>query len=217
MTMEKLKELLANGSITQEEFEEMSKNVKPEEPPEPEGDPEEGIEEKIAKAVQLAVDRATNKLGNEKKKLKEDLEKERKKNLTAEELKQVEMQEKEQELERKENEIRDKENRMYAIKALKKAELDDGSEESLEFVDFVLANDEENIDKKVKSLSALICARVKKEVEKTFKESGREPGKGSSAGANDNPWSKESWNLTKQMELELKDPEKAKTLKASGK
>lgn len=84
------------------------------------------LDARIAKAVQTAVDRATNKLGNENKKLKDQLNAERKKNLSADELKKVELQEKEDAITQKENELKEKENRMYAIKALKKAELDDG-------------------------------------------------------------------------------------------
>ena len=38
---------------------------------------------------------------------------------------------------------------------------------------------------------------------------------GGAGGGKDNPWSKENWNLTKQMELEINDPELAKSLKAS--
>ena len=44
---------------------------------------------------------------------------------------------------------------------------------------------------------------------------GLDAGKGGAGGGKDNPWSKENWNLTKQMELEINDPELAKSLKAS--
>ena len=45
--------------------------------------------------IQRAVDRATNKLGNENKKLRGEIEELRKSKLSDEELKQLEMQEKE--------------------------------------------------------------------------------------------------------------------------
>ena len=228
MKLSKLKELLKSGAITQEEFDEMAKTAEqddhPAEPPkgtppkkpDPDDDPDDPEEpdKKLEKMIQAAVDRATNKLGNDNKLLKEKLEKERKKNLTAEEVKQLELQEKEQELARKEQEIRDEKNRMYAIKAIKKSGLDDGSEDILDFVDFVMAEEESDIDDRVKSLKTLIDTRVQREVDRTFKENGRIPGKGGQT-AKDNPWNKESWNLTKQMELEVKNPELAKTMKDS--
>lgn len=224
MKLSKLQELLKTGAIAQEDYDEMAKTAEQDTPPanpptdnppkeDPSTDPEDP-DKKLEKLVQAAVDRATNKIGNENKKLKEQLEAERKKNLSADELKQVELQEKEQELAQKEQEIREKENRMYAIKALKKAELDDGSEETLDLVEFVLGEDETAIDLKVKALQKFAQRVAKNTTDGIYKANGRTPGKGNAGGGSDNPWSKESWNLTKQMELEISNPELAKTLKA---
>lgn len=228
MKLSKLKELLKNGSISQEEYDEMAKTAEQDDPPAdpPKGtppkdpdddpdDPDDDLETKIAKAVQAAVDRATNKLGNENKLLKDKLEKTRKEKLSSEELKQVEIQEKEAELAQKEQEIMEKENRMYAIKALKKAELDDGSEDILELVEFVLGEDESAIDLKVKALQKFAQRVAKNTTDGIYKANGRIPGKGNAGAAKDNPWSKDSWNLTKQMEMELNNPELAKSMKAS--
>lgn len=224
MKLSKLQELLKTGTISQEDYDEMAKTAEQDTPPanpptdnppkeDPSTDPEDP-DKKLEKLVQAAVDRATNKIGNENKKLKEQLEAERKKNLSADELKQVELQEKETELAQKEQEIREKESRMYAIKALKKAELDDGSEETLDLVEFVLGEDETTIDLKVKALQKFAQRVAKNTTDGIYKANGRTPGKGNAGGGSDNPWSKESWNLTKQMELEISNPELAKTLKA---
>ena len=226
MKLTKLKELLKSGAVTQEEYDEMSKTAEddtkadptedsPEDEP-PEDEPlEDDLETKIAKAVQSAVDRATNKLGNETKLLKDKLEKTRKEKMTAEELRQVELQEKEDELARQQAEIQMEKNRMHAIKALKKAGLDDGSEETLDLVEFVLGKDEPAIDLRVKALQKFAQRVAKNTTDGIYKANGRTPGKGNAGGGKDNPWIKESWNLTKQMELELNDPELAKTMKAS--
>lgn len=225
MKLSKLKALLKAGTITQEEYDELAKTAEqddsPAEPPkdgspkdDPPADPEDP-DKKLEKMVQAAVDRATNKLGNENKKLKEQLDAERKKNLSADELKQMELQEKETELAQKEQEIQEKENRMYAIKALKKAELDDGSEETLDLVEFVLGEDEAAIDLKVKALQKFAQRVAKNTTDGIYKANGRTPGKGNAGGGQDNPWNKDSWNLTKQMELEISNPELAKTMKAS--
>lgn len=226
MKLSKLKELLKAGTITQEEYDELAKTAEQDDPPaeppkndpakepDPLSDPEDS-DKKLEKMIQAAVDRATNKLGNENKLLKDRLEKTRKEKLSAEELKEVELQEKETELAQKEQEIREKENRMYAIKALKKAELDDGSEETLDLVEFVLGEDEAAIDLKVKALQKFAQRIAKSTTDGIYKANGRIPGKGNTGGSQDNPWSKDSWNLTKQMELEINSPEMAKTMKAS--
>lgn len=226
MKLSKLKKLLETKAISQEEYDEMSKTAEddtqdddPGADEDDEDDEQDGsdddLDARISKAIQSAVDRATNKLGNENKKLKEQLKTERKKNLSADELKQVELQEKEDAIALKEKEIKEKENRMYAVKALKKAELDDGSEEALELVDFVLGEDETAIDLRVKALQKFAQRIVKKTTDGIYKTNGRNPGKGSAGSSKENPWSKETWNLTKQMNIELSDPDLAKMLKAS--
>lgn len=222
MKLKKLKELLASGAITQEEYDELAKTAKPDDdPPEPPKNPDQADppdndpDKKLERMIQAAVDRATNKLGNENKQLKEKLETERKKNLSAEELKQVELQEKEAELAKQQAEIQLEKNRMYAVKALKKAELDDGSEDTLELIEFVLGEDETAIDTKVKALQKFAQKVAKRTTDGIYRANGREPGKGNASGGKENPWSKDYWNLTKQMELEINNPELAKTLKAS--
>lgn len=216
MKLSKLKELLENGSITQEEYEAMAKSAEPDEPNEPSGpdepnEPDDDLEERI----QRAVDRATNKLGNENKSLREELTKLKNEKLTAEERAELEKKEKEAELEKRERELTDKENRLYAVKAIKKANLDDGSDSALDLVEFVMAEDEERIDAKVKAFSKLVDKLVKSEVDCVFKKNGGKPGgsSGGGGGTPGNPYKKETFNLTKQMELELNNPDEAKRLK----
>lgn len=219
MKLSKLKELLESGSITREEYEEMAKLAEPDEPNEPSGqnEPNEPNEpdDELEGKIQRAVDRATNKLGNENKSLREELTKLKNEKLTAEERAALEKKEKEAELEKRERELLDKENRLYAVKAIKKANLDDGSDSALDLVEFVMAEDEERIDTKVKAFSRLVDKLVKAEVERTFKKNGGKPGGGSGGGGTaDNPYKKETFNLTKQMELEMNSPEEAKKLMA---
>lgn len=230
MSLEKLKQLLASGAITQEEFDELAKNVPQEEEsveeeetdPENQEDTEEETSEEnpdvdtlIAQAVQKAVDKVANKMGNENKKLKEQLKEEQKKNLSAEEIRKMELEEKEREILEKEQALRTESNRIYALKALKKAALDDGSEDTFELLDLVLGDDEEQISTKVKALEKYKRRIEANKVESIYKKNGRTPNKGLDGGSVKNPYSKESFNLTKQMELESKNPDLAKKLKAS--
>lgn len=216
MNIEELKKLLEESKITQEQFDSMSSLIPKNEEEKENSDSDEDKENAdIEKIIQRAVDRATNKLGNEKKKLQGQLDKLKKEKLSDEELKQLELAEKEQLIAEREKALQDKENRLYAVKALKKAGLDDGGEDSLELIDFILGEDESDIDNKVKAFKALIDRKVKNEVEKTFKEKGREPVKGSNFQDEKNPYKKETFNLTEQFEIERNNPELAKSLKAA--
>lgn len=138
----------------------------------------------IEKMIQRAVDRATNKLGNDNKNLRSELEKERRKNLSDKEIKDLELQEKEKQIADRERALTEKENRLFAIKAIKEAGLDDGSDTSLVIVDFVVCEDEEATTERVKAFSALIDRIVKGRVDGVFKANGRTPGVGSETAAN---------------------------------
>ena len=218
MTIDELKALLDEGKITKEQFAAMAKAIDPnytEEPaPNPEPDPEQKPDIDIEKLIQRAVDRATNKLGNDNKKLREQLEALKKSKLTDAEQAELDRKEREDALAEQERALQDEKNRWYAMKAIKKAGLDDGGDDSLALVEFVLGNSEADIDAKVKSFGALVKKFVKTEVDKTFKQHGRNPEQGSGAG-DKNPWAKDTWNITTQMNIELTNPELAKQLKAA--
>lgn len=218
MSLEELKALLESGAITQEQYNALCKQfgyeVEPKPEPEPEPQPEDA-DKLLEKKIQQAVDRATNKIGNENKKLREELERVRKEKLTAEELKALEDEEREKNLAEREAAIKAAENKLYAVKAIKKAGLDDGSETALDILALVNAGDEESIDANIAALKALVDKLVKAEVGKTFKGIGRNPEKGAGGGDTENPYAAGSFNLSKQMQLELTNPELAKKLKAA--
>lgn len=144
----------------------------------------EGKTPDLEALIRREVDRATNKLGNEKKKLLAEIETLKKAKLSDDEIKQLEMKAKEDELAERDRALTEKENRWFAIKAIKEAGLDDGSDDSLAIVEFVMAEDEDGIREKVKSFSALVERIVKKQVDGVFKSSGRTPGVGSESAAN---------------------------------
>ena len=225
MNKEKLDSLLASGAITQEEYNEMLSKL---------GGNEHGLEEqgqeetkqnevntfdeeKLEKLIQAKVDRLTARLGKEKADLQKEVDKLKREKLSDEEIKQLEISEKEKALAERERALLDKENRLYAIKAIKAAQLDDGSDKSLELVDFVMSDDTETIDKRVKAFGDLVRKFVTAEVDKKFKSNGRTPNTGSSGGGNNNPFSKESFNLTEQMRILSENPELAKQLQAAAK
>lgn len=216
MTIEELKKLLEDGKITKEQFKTMALAIDPgfkEDDPEP--NPDDGKKPDIEKMIQQAVDRATNKLGNDNKRLREELETIKKEKLTAEERAELEKKQEREQFEQERAEFQKEKNKLYAVKAIKAAGLDDGSDKALELVNFVMGSDEKEIDSRVKAFGDLVKKFVASEVDKTFKDAGRTPGKGGSGGDEKNPYTKEHFNLTEQMKLEATDPEKAKRLQAA--
>lgn len=222
MTLDELKKLLEAGHITQEQFDELSKNAKEPEPtpdPDPKPDPEPTPEpfdlEKLDKIVQSRLDKAMAQERKEKAELKRKLDNLQKAKLTDDELKQIELDEKVKEIAEREKAIADKENRLFAVKAIKEAGLDDGSDTSLSLVDFVMGEDETEIKTKVKAFKDLFDKAVAAEVNKRFKEGGYTPAKGGSLNNGVNPYKTEQYNLTEQMKLEINNPELAAQLKAA--
>ena len=220
MSIDELKALLDDGKLTKEQFVAMAKAIDPnfnEEDfidPNADPDPDSDPEAEIQKRIQREVDRAKNKLGNENKKLRQQLEAIKKAKLTDDEQAELDRRQQEEELAEERKALQDEKNRWYAMKAIKKAGLDDGGDDSLELVEFVLGNDEAEINSRVKAFGDLVKKLVKAEVDKTFKQHGRNPEHGNGAG-DKNPWAKESWNITQQMQLEMTNPELAAQLKAA--
>lgn len=226
MTLEKLKQLLAAGQITQAEFDELVKTVKGPEPTEPSKDPEpkpddsepskEPIDyDKLDKIIQARVDKQMAEERRKTAEYKKKLERLQQDKLTDEELKKLEIENKEKEIAEREQAITDKENRLFAIKAIKEAGLDDGSDTALSLVDFVIGADETEIKSKVKAFKELFDKAVTAEVNKRFKEAGYTPKKGETLNNGVNPYTKEQFNLTEQMKLESTNPELAAQLKAA--
>ena len=130
MTLDELKKLLESGAVTQEQYTEMVKalgleNPEPEPAPEPEPNPEPEPDDKFDKLFQSKFDRAMAKERKEKADLKKQLERLQKKMLTEEEAKQLEFEEQQKELEEQRKELMLEKNKMYAVKAMKKANIND--------------------------------------------------------------------------------------------
>lgn len=212
MTLEELKKQLEEGKLTQEQFDEMVRILGLELNPDPDPEPQPEQDD-IDKLIEKAVDRATNKLGNENKALREKLEKLKKTKLSAEEIAEEERREKETALAEREAAVKAAENRMFALKQIKKVGLDSGDETAIQIVDLVMGEDEDAISENVSALKKLVDSLVAVEVDKAFKSTGRVPGKGKSGGTQNNPFSKDTYNLTEQMRLLQENPELAEQLK----
>lgn len=137
------------------------------------------------KFLQSEIDRATNKLGNENKTLRTQLESLQRSKLTEGELKDAQIRQREADIEQREAALKTEKNRMYAMTAIKGADLDDGTDTALALIDLVPGEDETVIDTRVKTLHTLVNKMVAAEVNRTFKEHGRVPGKSSEESSKD--------------------------------
>lgn len=136
----------------------------------------------IEKIVQSRVDKITAELGKKNATLQKELDKAKREKLSEDEIRKLEMADREKALSEKEQALLERENRLFAIKAIKEIGLDDGSQQSLDLVDFVMSDSEETITERVKAFKGLVDRFVNARVEQTFKTNGRVPNGGGNAG-----------------------------------
>ena len=142
--------------------------------------------EAIDKLIQSRVDKITAELGKKNSNLQKELDKLKKEKLSDEELRQLEIADKEKAMAEKEQALLERENRLFAIKTIKEIGLDDGSDTSLQIVDFVMSDTEENITEKVTAFKNLVDKLVSERVNQTFRENGRIPNGAGQGGTNKN-------------------------------
>ncbi len=129
----------------------------------------------IERLINARVDKAMEKANKDKAELEKQLAKLRKEKLTAEEVQKLEDEKKAKDLADREAALQEKENRYYAVSAIKKAGLDDGSDTALKVVDLVMGADESEINNKITALKELVSKIVESKVNEKFKAAGRNP------------------------------------------
>lgn len=141
--------------------------------------------EAIERLAQSKADKLTAELGKKAASLQKELERMKREKMSKEEIEKLELAEREREFAEKERALLERENRLYAIKAMKEIGLDDGSQKTLDLVDFIMADTEEAIMERAKAFKALVDRFVTAQVDKTFKANGRTPnsGNGGKGGA----------------------------------
>lgn len=217
MDLEKLKQMLETGVITQAQYEELTKETpqsqEPEQPPE---QPKQELSKPdISKLIQAEVEKSLSTQMEENKRLSSQLETLKKEKLTAAERQQLERQEKERQLKEREKAVKESENRLYAVKAVKAAGLDEPEDTDLDILDFVMGENPKEIDSRVQKFKSYLEQRDKRRVEREYKAAGREPQSGlASKGTAKNPYMPETWNLTEQNKLELTNPTEATRLQS---
>lgn len=151
--------------------------------------------EAIEKLIQSRVDKITADLGKKNSILQKELDKMKREKLSEEEVRNLEIADKEKALAEKEQALLERENKLYAIKAMKEIGLDDGSQQSLELLDFVMGDNEKTIKERVKTFKSLVDRFVTAKVEQTFKANGRVP----NGGTNSNGGEKAKNNIAAEL------------------
>jgi hypothetical protein len=136
----------------------------------------QGTNTDLERLLQAKLDKAMAEERKKSANLQKELEKMKKEKMTADELKKYDDEKRANELAERERVIAEKENRYYAVGAIKKAGLDDGSDTAMKIVDLVLGANSEEIDTKVAALNELVNKLVDGKVNEKFKSAGRTPG-----------------------------------------
>ena len=135
--------------------------------------------------LQVRLDKAMAEERKKNANLVKELEKMKRDKMTADELKKYDDEKRANDLAEREKTIAEKENRYYAITALKKAGLDDGSEIVLDLAELVMGNDTDTTDARIETLNKLVTKMVDSKVNERFKSYGRIPGGPNNQGGND--------------------------------
>lgn len=171
MDLETLKQMLAEGKITQEEFDAKSKELNG---GDGKGTPELTDELKgyIAGLIQSETDKVRTEYSKKLKEAEKKYEDDLKAKMTEKELAEYEKKVMEEKYEKEKEEFYKDKSKFMATQTLNKYGLLD---EEMSFLDLVIDLDENAIDLKCQKLKASIDKKIEAEVKKRFKEEGRNP------------------------------------------
>lgn len=208
-----LKKLLDAGTITQEEHDAAAQTEPGGSNPDDKGGKPggEGLTlEQVQQMIQSETDKVRTKYAQTVKDLELQLDKLKTEKMTDEQKAEHERKKFEDQLKQREKDLLEREVKLHTVDKLRELEL------PLEFRDVLAGADVEATDANITSFADQWQKALKAAVDKKFKEHGDDPNKKKGKGGSDvkNPWSDEHFNLTKQAEIMKNDPELAKQLKA---
>lgn len=214
MNKEQLDALLAEGKITQEEYDAKLKEIEGGGA----GDDKKKAQEEflnsdafkkiLDKQIQSATDRVRTEYSKEKKELQQELEALKAAQMTEEERKEAELKQEREALAAERAELARLKVENHATKILADKKL------PLETLEFVAAEDESKTTDRIDKFTELVDKLVQAKVEEEFAKHGYTPGGGSSNKSVVNPFAKETFSLTEQGKLLRENPELAKKLAA---
>lgn len=208
-----VKKLLDAGTITQEVYDAEIKGIDSDDEEDEESLSKSAVEKMIAEAVEAAKQSAADQVRTEySQKLKDaEAEKERlmKEKMTEEERAKYEREEYEKKLTEREAALNAREVEIHTTDKLIELKL------PMTFKPFFVSSTKEEADKNVELFAAAWQSEIEKAVEAKFKENGTDPGGkgGGKGGAHSKKW--DDMTLTEQGKLFREEPEKAKKLAAA--
>lgn len=202
-----VKKLLDAGTITQEEHDQAIQTAGGD------GGHGQGNEggltmEQVQKMIQSENDKIRNEYSQKLKDAQAELDKLKTDKMSEEEKAKYEREKLENELKQRETALLEREVKLHTVDKLRELEL------PLEFRDILAGADVEKTDERIKSFADQWQKALQAAVDKKFKDAGDDPGKGNGDGGTKNPWSKEHFNLTEQARIMRENPELAKQLQA---
>lgn len=143
--------------------------------------------EALERYISERVAKATEAFNKEKSGLEKIIAQMKKEKMTDEQIREQERKDREKEIADREKAIKAKENKLFALEQIKTLGLDKGGVAALELADLVIADTDEEMTKRAKTLDTLVKALVKEQVDKTFKTNGRNPSGGDGGADKEKP------------------------------
>lgn len=208
-------ELLKAGTITQEEFDAATK----EDSNGGQGGAQQTDIEKLLsspefsthlqKMVQSQTDKVRTEYSQKVKEKEKELEDLKLEKMNEEEKAKYRFEQAQKELDEKTKALNEREVALHTVDKLTASSL------PLSFKSILAGSTIEETDERIKTFETEWNNALAEAVKERFKEKGGKPGAGKEEPGERNPFSKEHFNLTEQGKLYDKDPEKAKRLAAS--
>lgn len=211
-------ELLKAGTITQEEFDDATK----EDSSGGQGGGNQAFDIKslfenpafsseLQKLVQSETDKVRTAYAQKVKDKEKELEDLKLEKMNEEDKAKYLLDQKERELEDKTKALNQREVALHTVDKLTASSL------PLSFKSILAGSTIEETDERIKTFETEWNNALAEAVKERFKEKGGKPGTGKEDPGERNPWKKETYNLTEQMRITREDPEKAKRLEAAAK
>lgn len=208
MTKEQLDALLAEGKITQEEYDAKLKELEGGSNPTNDFLNSDEFKTIIAKAVQSEGDRIRTEYSGKLKEKEQELAALKAAQMTEEERKEEELRLEREALATERAELARLKVENHATKILADKKL------PIETLEFVADEDETSTTTKIDKFTSLMDKLVQQKLEEEFAKHGYTPGGSSQSQTTKNPFAKETFSLTEQGKLVKENPELAKKLAA---
>jgi hypothetical protein len=163
----------------------------------------EQIQAMIDKASQSAADKVRTEYSQKKKELEDQLEALKKEKMSDEEKAKYEREKFERDLKEREDKLQEREIALHTVDKLTELKL------PLSFKSILAGKTTEETDSNITAFQTEWQRALDEAISERFKQNPGNPGKGNPPSGDKNPWSKDHWNMTEQGKLLRADRAKA--------